>query len=220
MTTDYQFWLTANCEKQKIQLPVNPEKITIKHGSANDTISIAELGDITVFKGRPAVEFSFSSFFPTEKFAGVKTKTITKPLTLAKRIANWLEQKKIIHFIVTQLGINLYCSIESFQYEEQGGDVGTIHYSITLKEYREVKTRRVKVNTTTQTATVSKEEPRVDNSHTPKTYTVVYGDCLWNLAKRFYGNGMLYTKLYEANKAIIGPNPNTLYVGWVLTIPE
>ena len=76
------------------------------------------------------------------------------------------------------------------------------------------------MNTSTKTATVNNAEQRVDNSTTPDTYTVVYGDCLWNLAKKFYGSGAKYTKIYEANKSLIGPNPNTLYVGWVLTIPK
>ena len=32
------------------------------------------------------------------------------------------------------------------------------------------------------------------------TYTVVAGDCLWNIAYKLYGTGTLYTKLAEANK--------------------
>ncbi len=220
MTTDYQIWLTANNEKQKILLPVNPEKLTVKRGSATSNIEIAELGEITMYKGRPAIQFTFSSFFPLHKFSGTKTEELTKPLTLVKRIAGWQERKKPIHLIITNCGIDLYCSIESFTYYEEGGDVGTIHYTLSLKEYREIKVRQVKVNTSTRTATVNNTQQRVDNSTTPDTYTVVYGDCLWNLAKKFYGSGAQYTKIYEANKSLIGPNPNTLYVGWVLTIPK
>lgn len=217
---DYQIWLTANSEKQKIQLPVNPEKVAISHNSANSTINIVELGEIIVFQGRPAVQISFSSFFPTKKFPGVKVEKLTKPQTLVKRIIGWKTKKKPVHLIITKLGVDMYCSIEAFTYEEQGGDLGTLHYSITLKEYREIKARKVTVNTNSKTATVSKSAQRVDNSSNPTTYTVVYGDCLWNLAKRFYGDGMKYTKIYEANKQLIGPNPNVLYVGWQLTIPE
>ena len=50
------------------------------------------------------------------------------------------------------------------------------------------------------------------------TYTVVKGDCLWNIAKRFYGNGAKYTLIYNANKGII-KNPSLIYPGQVLTIP-
>lgn len=51
------------------------------------------------------------------------------------------------------------------------------------------------------------------------TYTVVKGDCLWNIAKKFYGSGAQYTKIYNANKGII-KNPNLIYPGQVLTIPK
>ena len=36
---------------------------------------------------------------------------------------------------------------------------------------------------------------------TAQTYTVVKGDCLWNIAKKFYGNGSKYSIIYNANKA-------------------
>lgn len=59
----------------------------------------------------------------------------------------------------------------------------------------------------------------MDNTVKPKTYTVKSGDCLWNIAKKFYGNGALYTKIYNANKSVIGGNPNLIYPGQVYTIP-
>lgn len=52
-----------------------------------------------------------------------------------------------------------------------------------------------------------------------KTYTVKRGDCLWNIAKKFYGSGAKYTKIYNANKSVIGSNPNKIKQGQVLTIP-
>lgn len=50
------------------------------------------------------------------------------------------------------------------------------------------------------------------------TYTVVKGDCLWAIAKTFYGDGAKYTRIYNANKGIID-DPSLIYPGQVLTIP-
>lgn len=52
-----------------------------------------------------------------------------------------------------------------------------------------------------------------------KTYTVVKGDCLWNIAKKYYGDGSKYTLIYNANKKLIGNNPNLIYAGQSLVIP-
>lgn len=219
MSIKYQMWLTYNAEKEKIQLPVLPASFQTTNGSNNDSVNITGLGEIVIMQSRPALQFSFSSFFPATKFPGLQVETITKPLTLIQKINEWKASKKPVHFICTACGVDLFATIENFQYSEEGGDPGTYQYSITLKEYREITVRQVKVDIPNQKGTVKKEEPRVDNTVQPKTYTVVRGDCLWNIAKKFYGSGAQYTKIYNANKGVIGGNPNLIYPGQVLTIP-
>lgn len=219
MSTKYQMWLTYNAEKEKIQLPVLPETFKTNNGSSNDSMDITGLGEIIIMQSRPALEFSFSSFFPAARFPGVQVSSLTKPLELVQKINSWKASKKPAHFIATACGVDLYCSIEKFNYSEEGGDPGTYQYDITLKEHREITVRQVKVDIPSKEATVEKEEARVDNSVQPKTYTVKSGDCLWNIAKQFYGSGSDYTKIYNANKETIGGNPNLIYPGQVLTLP-
>lgn len=219
MSIKYQMWLTYNAEKEKIQLPVLPESFQVSNGSKNDSVNVVGLGEIVIMQSRPALQFSWSSFFPATKFPGIQVSSITKPLTLVQKINEWKASKKPVHLIVTACGVDLFATIEDFSYSEEGGDPGTYQYSIKLKEYREITVRQVKVNIPKQTATVKKEEPRVDNTVQPKTYTVKSGDCLWNIAKKYYGSGAQYTKIYNANKGVIGGNPNLIYPGQVLTIP-
>lgn len=224
---DYQIWLTFDAEKQKIQLPVNPETITVNCNAKNKSVTVAELGEVTIMQSRAAKTFAFSSFFPKTKFIDVKVKELTEPLDLIAKIEEWKDSKKPVHFIITSCKIDLFCTIEQFDYSEKGGDVGTIYYNITLKEYREITTRQVKVNTTTKAATVKQETKRVDNRSPAKTYTVVAGDCLWAIAQKQMGNGARYKELYEENKATLDPvnqkygNPRyTIYAGQVLKIPS
>lgn len=51
----------------------------------------------------------------------------------------------------------------------------------------------------------------------PVTYTVQKGDCLWAIAKQFYGAGKLYTAIAEENNIA---NPALIYPGQVLVIPN
>jgi len=46
-----------------------------------------------------------------------------------------------------------------------------------------------------------------------KTYVVAAADSLSKIAQKFYGNANLWTRIYQANKALIGPNPNKIRSG-------
>lgn len=51
-------------------------------------------------------------------------------------------------------------------------------------------------------------------------YVVKSGDSLSKIAKDVYDNAGLYKKIYEANKDVIGPNPDLIKPGQRLTIPN
>ena len=82
------------------------------------------------------------------------------------------------------------------------------------------------VGSSLKTSTKSKDKKKPvkkvtsspSKSSAQRTYTVKKGDCLWNIAKKFYGNGSAYTKIYDANTNKIA-NPNLIYPGQVFVIP-
>jgi nucleoid-associated protein YgaU len=55
----------------------------------------------------------------------------------------------------------------------------------------------------------------------PSRYTVKAGDTLSAIALHFYGDGTepSWKKIYDANKAVIGNDPNLIKPGEQLTIP-
>ena len=67
--------------------------------------------------------------------------------------------------------------------------------------------------------TGNKEEAASDPEISGDLYTVVKGDCLWNIAKARYGSGIDYIKIYEANRDVIGDNPDLIYPGTVFVLP-
>jgi nucleoid-associated protein YgaU len=52
-----------------------------------------------------------------------------------------------------------------------------------------------------------------------QTYTVVSGDNLSKIAKKFYGDAKQWRRIFEANKDTI-ENPDLIYPGQVLKIPN
>ena len=80
--------------------------------------------------------------------------------------------------------------------------------------------KKKKKNGSKKKAKVKKTSNRTSSKSKAGKYTVKKGDCLWNIAKKFYGKGAKYTVIYNANKKVIGGNPNLIYPGQVLTIPK
>ena len=49
-------------------------------------------------------------------------------------------------------------------------------------------------------------------------YEIASGDTLWGIAKKFYGDGNLYMRIFEANREVI-KDPDKIYVGQKIRIP-
>ena len=216
MTSKYQYLFTFDNEKERLRLPVLPEKFKVNMGSNNESVDVSGLGEITIKQDRPAMVFSFNSIFPKVSFPGIEYEGFPDPETFIETLLRWKDSEYPIHFIITGTKVNTFVTIENLDYDEIGGDVGTLHYDITLKEYRVVKVRQVVVNKKTNTATVSKEKPRVDNRVQPKTYTVVSGDYLFKIAQKTLGNSSRWPEIAKLNNI---KAPYTIYPKQVLKLP-
>lgn len=49
-------------------------------------------------------------------------------------------------------------------------------------------------------------------------HEVKKGDTLWKIAEKYYGDGNLYKKIFEANRTIL-KNPDIIQIGQKLHIP-
>jgi LysM repeat protein len=68
-------------------------------------------------------------------------------------------------------------------------------------------------------AVVQPAAPAAPAAHAARTHTVQAGDTLYGIALRYYGHGKYWPALYQANQSQIS-DPNLIYVGQVLTIPQ
>lgn len=214
-----EFWLKKT-NSDKFVLPVNPDSFSFTEKHTNTSVNVNSLGELNLIGKRNLKEGTISSFFPNQDYFFSNNTERKDPYDYVEKILNWKEEGEPVRAIIGG-NINLQVTIESFKYGEQDG-TGDVYYDLQLKEYRAITVKKTKYKETTKKKTTKKKtttkKRTTETKPKTKTYTVKSGDCLWNIAKRYYGNGAQYTKIYNANRDKI-KNPNLIYVGQVLKIP-
>lgn len=59
----------------------------------------------------------------------------------------------------------------------------------------------------------------VADASSGETYEIQSGDTLLTVAEQVYGDATQWRKIYDANKDVIGPDPDKLKVGMKLKVP-
>lgn len=206
-----EFWVKQD-NNGELQLPVKPKDFTVNVAHRNTVVNVLQLGDINLIGKTGLREVSLSSFFPAKAYNFSINSGRKDPLECVNQLEKWRKSGKPVRVIITDT-LNMEATIESFSWGERDA-TGDIYYSLAFKEYKRLKVKKGTVEEATETS----RETKTEGSSSGKIYTVRSGDSLWSIAKKFYGDGSLYTKIYNANKDVIS-NPNSLTVGWALTIP-
>ena len=209
------------------RLPTNPEQIEISSTQAIEKYEILKLGQIAVPTHMELKEYSFECEFPHIPLHYVETSGGFKDADFYLRLfEQWQKEKVPVRFIASNgIGddINTLVLIEELTVTERAGEEGDKYVSFRLLEYREYGKKSAVVTTPTPTGTAKavakKEEPApAVNPKSNGTHVVQSGDTLWAIAKKYYGNGSQYTKIFNANRDKI-KNPNLIYPGQKLVIP-
>lgn len=216
----------------KCLLPVTPEQLQININSTNKKITLIDEGEINILKKQGLTDIEFECMIPQVRYPFAVYKSGFKS---AEYFLSYFEILKIgnkpFQFIVCRrlpndkklFSTNFRVTLEDYKIIEDAGEGFDLKIKVKLKEWRDYGAKTIKLvlegsrpqaNIEAQRETTTSPEPTAAQS-----YTVVKGDCLWNIAKKFYGNGSKYTVIYNANEGIVGSNPNLIYPGQVLTIP-
>ena len=225
----YSFFMVSG--NKKVQFPVAPSELTISVNGRNETVDLMNEGEVNLLKSPGLTEISFTALIPqVGKYPFAVNK---EPIdTYVHFLNEMLENKKPFQFVVVRTAgtkllfdTNLKVACENYEMKESAENGFDVELDISLKQYREygVKTIKlvsiqttnktttsttttttVKPTTTTATTTTNKRPASTTNSSSSvRKYTVKSGDTLWGIAKKYYGSGSQYTKIYEKNKTII-----------------
>lgn len=214
-----------------VLMPITPSKVKVKINNQNETLTLISGEEINILKAAGLTDVSFDLLLPQVPYpftnGGAQPAdyylSLFERLKTAKEPFQWIlnrEKPNGSWLFYT----NLTVGMEDYQITDDAEEGFDITVTVSLKQYRHYGTKTVTIQpastpATKPTATV--EPPKRETSQAPKqsTYTVKSGDCLWNIAKKYLGDGSRYNEIYNLNKDKI-KNPNLIYAGQVLTLPS
>jgi LysM repeat protein len=208
---------------KKYKLPVNPEEIKRSRELNIETYQVIGTGQVSVPSYCSLETYSFEAEFPGQEYHYVETSGRFRDADFYEKMFRKAQKNKTpIQFIASNEitdDISRKVLVKSVESVEKAGEEGDKYITLTLMEYKAPGKRYIAVPTATVTikqeeAPTAQTNPAVTEN---KTYTVNKGDTLWALAKQFYDNGALFTKIVAANLGI--KNPNVISIGQVLVIP-
>lgn len=238
MSNPYGYHFYFSDGSDVLTFPITPGELNITVGSNNKVVTLINEGDINILKSPSLIEVEFEARFPMRKYP--YSREASSFQTYMDKFTELKEEKKSFRFIVARTtphgrrtwDTNLLMALEDFDVNENADEGDDVLITFKLKQYKEygVTTIKTKSSSSTTTSTSNKARSTNNKGSSAETYTVKSGDCLWNIAKKFYGKGSSWTKIYNANKSAIeadakkhgkssSSNGHWIYPGIKLTIP-
>ena len=194
--------------------PVTPESFSVSFGRNVLKVNVHQMGDVHFWGQKTAATVGLSVMLPSgARSYAFSSDYSTDPYGAIELFKRWQDEGKILRFIVSETPVNLAVLLSEVQYGEKDG-TGDVYVELTLSEYRE--TGAVKVQSTSNPSLYrSSQSGGVQQS--VQSYTVVKGDTLWAISRKFYGDPTLCWKLADYNGI---QNANLIYPGQIVKLPD
>lgn len=221
------------------KLPVTPETITITIKNQNKTITLINEGEVNLLKTPGLSDVSFSFLVPQQNYHFAED--LENVFVYTDMLEDYKINRKAFQFIVyREVGnrklfkTNMKVSLEDYEIKESFENGTDLLISVNLKQYRDPATKTISIKKTSSGKKKATKKTASNNNKKKtksSTYTVKSGDCLWNIARKFYGDGTKWKKIYDANKTFIektakkhgyksSSNGHWIFPGTKLTIPK
>lgn len=211
-----KIYLSFNNMAEWIELPVNPERLSIETQSNHKSYSLMNVGEVSVLDYPMGSRIWLESFFPKQSSYFCEGVVITyAPSECVRKIISWRDSLRPMRLTVSggARDLSLPCSIEQFDYWENWGEEGDIYFRLLLKEYKWYKLTPVYSNSGGSVTNDNNSRPT--ESQPSQTYTVQKGDSLWRICQKYLGDGNRYKEIARLNNI---SNPNLIYVGQVIRL--
>ena len=197
------------CDGEELRLPVPPLPYGWGVGQNVRELTVNGTGTVYLPGDGAAHSAALEFLLPARSFPFCAPGAVADPDYYLTRLTAWIQGKKIVRYVVPGR-INARVVLEELTFEERDG-TGDVSCKLYLKESPALEA-------VTSEAAAGSGRPAMETAAAAQTYTVVSGDCLSVICRRFYGNGT--AKYYNALAAYNGiQNPHLIFPGQVLTIP-
>jgi hypothetical protein len=203
----------------ELVFPVTPSEFRVSFGRNVLKVNIHQMGDVNFWGQAAAAEIALSVLFPSgDRSYAFSGGVSGDPYGAIERLQNWQTQGAVLRYIVSDTPVNMAVLLSRVEYGEQDG-TGDVYAELTLSEYRELGS--VRVDTTgTGIGSASSSARSSESGGTQKgeqVYTVVKGDTLWAIARKYYGNAELCWRLASYNGI---KNANLIFPGQTVRLPD
>ena len=227
----------GTADNVKMYFPVVPEQIKYSTSALFQEYAVINKGTVKIPSGTDVTTIGWECFFPGTKIQPlpfVNNAKITKgssskkktPTEMHKQLETWRDNGAKLKLNITGSPFSFYVYIDKYEAILQDAH-GSIYYNIEFSKAIDITVDTVSKKTVTKKKTTTK---RTSKTTTQKKHKVKKGDCLWNIAKKYYKDGSKWKKIYNANKSTIekaakkhgkksSSNGHWIYPGTVLKIP-
>lgn len=206
----------------RLTLPVTPQEYWIDHGVGSEVIRLTELGDINLLGKRYMMTITLDVMFPAQKYPFMLQAGKTDPWIYVQILERWCDNNTLLRMMIPGTNINTTAKIAAIKLGERDG-TNDVYATLTIKQVRVLQPSTTAASSDTGNQSRTEEPNQGAGSGTTaasgqeQQYTVVSGDTLSAICRKFYGDANLYNKVASYNSIT---NPHLIYPGQVLKLPD
>lgn len=197
---------------EQLTMPVTPDHWTVELGREVEQLDMAQTGQVNL----PGLQALFNEqntfLLPSSARNYTSAGYSGQPYAIVDTLVRWSSDGDMLRLIVTGTPVNVPVLLGPVRFGEQDG-TGDVYVTLVMRQYRVLAAETTQ---RAETGNNGRAEPQTA-VQADRTYTVVKGDTLWGICRRFYGQGSLAYRLAACNGI---KNANLIYPGQRVTIPD
>lgn len=195
----YEIWL------DDFRFPIRQKELSVYEENNTSSVNIDEFGEISRTTTMKLRTFNIESFFydptkPVPPYAKPYTRTINTMEDINWFLHDIQRGNKIVPFKIFGMDVDTTVQISKYEWSTKDG-TGDMYYNLTLIECKEPTINEVKE---------SRDKEENPDTKDKKVHKIQSGDTLYNIAKKYYGDGNKYMDIAEKNGI---SNPNLILDG-------